>query len=504
LTPPSPATGEVALDLDGLSKHFGTLTALDSVSLTVKAGSIHALLGENGAGKTTLMRIAFGMITPDSGSVSVRGRPVRFSSPADAIAQRIGMVHQHFALVPSMSVAENIALGGKGRYRSGLTAELVNTIGDRTGLRLDPTRIVGTLTSADRQKLEIIRAFAHDVSILILDEPTTILAEADARDLFKQLRAIADSGGSVVLITHKLRDAIKHADEVTVLRRGRHVVSAPASDLTEAAITSAMLGQPLSGSAKPSLARPSADADADADAENEDEDVVVLDDVSIPAVDGIGAITGATLRVRKGEIVGIAALEGSAAALLRVIAGRAVITSGSISLPPQEKIGFVPEDRQHDAILQDASLFDNIALKGAGHRDGLLDWRAIRERTTDVINQFQVRTDRPEAPARILSGGNQQRFVLGRELENSPVAIILENPAQGLDVLAATAIHDRMIVSRDTGTAVIFYSSDLDELAAISDRVVVVSNGKLVSVDSDRETIGRALLGIADSMPVVA
>ncbi len=491
--PPSTAIGEAALDLDGLSKNFGTVTALDSVSLTVRAGSIHALLGENGAGKTTLMRIAFGMITPDSGSVSVRGRAVKFSSPADAIAQRIGMVHQHFALVPSMSVAENIALGGKGRYRSGVTAELVNTIGDRTGLRLDPTRTVSTLTSADRQKLEIIRAFAHDVSILILDEPTTILAEADARDLFKQLRAFADSGGSVVLITHKLRDAMKHADEVTVLRRGRHVISAPATELTETAITSAMLGQSLSSSATPRRASPLADA----------EDVVVLDDVSIAAIDGIGAITGANLRVRKGEIVGIAALEGSAAALLRVIAGRAPIESGSISLPSQEKIGFVPEDRQHDAILQDASLSDNIALKDAGRRNGVLDWSAIRKRTVDVINQFQVRTERPEAPARTLSGGNQQRFVLGRELENSPVVIVLENPAQGLDVQAAVAIYDRMTVSRDTGTAVIFYSSDLDELAELSDRVLVVSKGKLVSVDPDREAIGRALLGIADSIPVV-
>lgn len=496
--PPSPATGENALDLNGLSKNFGTVTVLDSVSLAVKAGSIHALLGENGAGKTTLMRIAFGMITPDSGSVSVRDQPVSFSSPADAIAQRIGMVHQHFALVPSMSVAENIALGGKGRYRSELTAELVNTIGDRTGLRLDPTRIVSTLTSADRQKLEIIRAFAHEVSILILDEPTTILAQADARDLFKQLRAFADSGGSVVLITHKLRDAIKHADEVTVLRRGRHIVSAQVRELNEVAITSAMLGQPVSGSAIPSLARPSADA------ANEDENVVVLDDVSIAAVDGIGAITGATLRIRKGEIVGIAALEGSAGALLRVIAGRAQIESGSISLPVQEKIGFVPEDRQHDAILPDASLFDNIALKDAGGRNGVLDWSAIRKRTLDVIDQFQVRSERPEAPARTLSGGNQQRFVLGRELENSPVVIVLENPAQGLDVQAAAAIYDRMTVSRDTGTAVIFYSSDLDELAELSNRVLVVSNGKLVSVDAHREAIGRALLGIADSKPVVA
>ena len=491
--PPSTAVGEAALDLNGLSKHFGTLTALDSVSLTVRAGSIHALLGENGAGKTTLMRIAFGMITPDSGSVSVRGRAVKFSSPADAIAQRIGMVHQHFALVPSMSVAENIALGGKGRYQSGLTAELVNTIGDRTGLRLDPTRIVSTLTSADRQKLEIIRAFAHDVSILILDEPTTILAEADARDLFKQLRGFADSGGSVVLITHKLRDAMKHADEVTVLRRGRHVISAPASELTETAITSAMLGQSLSSSATPRRASPLSDA----------EGVVVLDDVSIAAIDGIGAITDANLRVRKGEIVGIAALEGSAAALLRVIAGRAPIESGSISLPSQEKIGFVPEDRQHDAILQDASLSDNIALKDAGRRNGVLDWSAIRKRTVDVINQFQVRTERPEAPARTLSGGNQQRFVLGRELENSPVVIVLENPAQGLDVQAAAAIYDRMTVSRDTGTAIIFYLSDLDELAELSDRVLVVSNGKLVSVDPDREAIGRALLGIANSIPVL-
>ncbi|MEJ7760085.1 MAG: ATP-binding cassette domain-containing protein [Gemmatimonadaceae bacterium] len=477
-------SGQISLDMLEISKKFGHQVALDSVSLSVKPGTVHALLGENGAGKTTLMRIAFGLIKPDSGAIRIRGHEAKFTSPADAIKRRIGMVHQHHALVPSMSVAENIALGGRGRYRSDRTAELVRAVGDRTGLRLEPDRIVSTLTSADRQKLEIIRAFAHDVSILILDEPATILSEADARDLFVQLRVFAGNGGSVVLITHKLRDAMKHADEVTVLRRGQRVLNASVSQLTEASVTAAMLGRPVARAVTPGRDRPATTL----------EPTIVLKDAVISSTGGVDSLSAINLEIRGGEIVGIAALDGAARSLLRTIAGRTMVVSGSVSIPTA--VGFVPENRQEDAILPDASLFDNIALKNSGQRNGLLDWHHIRQLTMNVVHQFDVRTDDPGQPVSTLSGGNQQRFVLGRELQGNPAAIVLENPTQGLDVQAAADIHHRLRTASDSGCTVVFYSSDLDEIAELSHRVFVVNNRKLLSVEPERYAIGRALLGV--------
>lgn len=482
--------GELALELTGLTKKFGGVKALDSVSLKVRSGTIHALLGENGAGKTTLMRIAFGMLQPDSGSIKVRGRQVQLGSPADAIRHGIGMVHQQFALVPSMSVAENVALGGTGRYSFIEAAERIESVGKRTGLTLKPGQIVNTLTNADRQKLEIIRAFANDATTLILDEPTTILVEADARDLFRQLRVFAENGGSVVVITHKLRDAMKHADEVTVLRRGQHVVTAQVHKLSEQSIVSAMLGEgllaPRTTSARQDLAIDNEPQKHVASLEN-----IVTFPVDSPA--GVNHFNSVSLQVNAGEILGIAALDGSAGILLRLLAGRIDPQSGSTSIP--DRVGFVPENRQQDAILPDASLYDNTLLKGSGVRGGLIDWPTTKQSTKTIVHEFDVRIDRPDAPMRTLSGGNQQRFVLGRELKDNPSMIVLENPTQGLDVQAAAAVHDLIRVARNDGTAIVFYSSDLDEIVALADRAFVVNSGKLIPVAPDRDAIGRALLG---------
>lgn len=471
-----------ALELEQITKRFGTLTALDSVSLSVKRGTVHALLGENGAGKTTLMRVAFGMLQPDSGTVRVRGRTVTFASPADAIDHRLGMVHQQFALVPAMSVAENVALGGKGRYRFKSTAELIRSVSDRTGLWLDPSLTVATLTSADRQKLEIIRSFAHDAETLILDEPTAVLAQSDAHELFRQLRLFADLGGAVVLITHKLRDATRHADEVTVLRAGRNILTSRMDVSTEGALTTAMLGQPLKKTS--AFSRPSRSSVP----------LIVLKDVTITSSSGVDRVRNANAEVYPGEIVGVAALEGAASELLRVIAGRISPVTGSVSRP--EKIGFVPEDRQRDAIISSLSLAENVALRDAGVLGGLMPWPDIREHTTAIIDEFDIRGAQPGIAAGNLSGGNQQRLVLGRELYDNPSAIVLENPTQGLDVLAAASIHTRLRTVRNSGTSIVFYSSDIDELVELSDRVLVVTNGNIVSVDADRETIGRTLLGV--------
>jgi len=468
------------LELHGITRRFGSFTALDNVSLAVEPGSVHALLGENGAGKTTLMRIAFGMIQPDAGSIAMDGIPRRFSTPADAIAAGIGMVHQQFSLVPAMTVAENVALGGKGRFRSGSVARLIEEIGERTGLVLDPRSLVGDLTNAERQKLEIIRTLAHDASVLILDEPTAVLTPRDTGELFGQLRAFASGGGSVVLITHKLDDALRHADEVTVLRRGQSVMEAATSQLDRATLTAAMLGTAQVSTSPRDTGYSQGPV------------IAKLNDVRLRR--GHGA-WGAplNLEVRGGEILGVAALEGAAAPLLRLLAGRLVPESGKVDIPAH--IGFIPENRQDEALIADFSLTQNFVLKGSGKKRGMIRWDEMRDATQEVVRIFDVRVSSVDAAAREMSGGNQQRFVIGRELVDNPPLLVLENPAQGLDVAAAEAVHARMRDARRHGTAVVFYSSDLDELAEVADRVLVAVRSGFVHSPPDRDIVGNLLLG---------
>jgi simple sugar transport system ATP-binding protein len=469
-----------ALALYDITKRFGAFTALESVSLLIDSGRITALLGENGAGKTTLMRIAFGMIQPDAGSIVIEGQQTRFNSPADAIAAGIGMVHQQFSLIPAMTVAENVALGGKGRFSFDETASLLRDVADRTGLSIDPRARVADLGSAERQKLEIIRTIAHDAHVMILDEPTAVLTPRDTVELFKQLRTFAASGGAVVLITHKLGDALEHADDVSVLRRGRLALSTSMSEVNEASLVNAMLGDTphvvTSKESKPAGSTVIASLDK----------ARLRDRTS-------GRTMNVSLQIRSGEIVGIAALNGAAIPLLRMLAARSQTSTGSATLPA--RIGFVPENRHDEALIDDFSLVENLALADAGKIDGLISWSTIERETRTVISQFDVRTPDPNTSPAKLSGGNQQRFVLGRELRNSPDLLVLENPTQGLDVNASAFVHEQIRHARTNGAAVVFYSSDLDELADLSDRVIVVSGETLIEVGPDRDAIGRALLG---------
>jgi ABC-type uncharacterized transport system ATPase subunit len=469
------------LELDEISKRFGIVTALDGASLKIRPGSIHALLGENGAGKTTLMRIAFGMISPDSGRVSVRGNELRFSSPSDAIAAGIGMVHQQFSLVPEMTVAENVALGGQGRYDRERVADRVVEIAERFGMTIDPSVKVKELTASERQKVEIIRTFAHEARTLILDEPTAVLTPRDVGDLFAQLRSFANSGGSVVLITHKLQDALAHADEVTVLRKGRCVLNAPMMSVDETVLADAMLGRPTDIRATPGKA-----------VSTPGRPVVELKDVSVTNARGVDELSHVSLQIRSGEIVGVAALEGAAKPMLRLMAGRLEATSGEVVRP--DSIGFVPEDRSQDSVIAEFSLTENMALRNLAARSGRMGWSNLESLTDAVIASYHVRTSSASASMSELSGGNQQKFVLGRELSDKPHLLVLENPTQGLDVHAAAAIHERVLSIRDQGTAVVMYSSDLDELASLSDRVIVVTPETVETTEPDRGAIGRALL----------
>jgi general nucleoside transport system ATP-binding protein len=482
------------LQLRDISKRFGSVAALDHAQLNVDHGTVHAVLGENGAGKTTLMRIAYGMIRPDSGRILIDGVEQKFGSPADALAAGIGMVQQHYALVDRMTVAENVALVGTAardwRYSAEQAARTVRQLGQDVGLELDPAARVGDLSIAGQQRVEIFKALARSAHILILDEPTAVLAPAEAAQLLAWLRRVANSGRTVVLITHKLRDALGVADNVTVLRQGRTVATMPASSATEGSLAVAMLGaapSALTAATKPTRSTPGAP-------------VIRAEGVDIVDSRGVLCVHGATFAVHAGEIVGIAAVEGEGQVpLLQAIAGRRRVAAGRLEAPAD--IGFVPEDRLRDALIEDFPLYENVYLRGAGRARGLVQWAAQRQATATLLERFDIRAAGPNVSARTLSGGNQQRLVLGRELggaAGAAASIIALNPTRGLDIQATAAIQDRLLAARETGAAIVLYSSDLDEVLELAGRVLVLAHRTVQEIPPpfDRDLVGRAMLGL--------
>jgi ABC-type uncharacterized transport system ATPase subunit len=487
------------VELTGIRKRFGTLTALDGATLTVHLGTVHALLGENGAGKTTLMRIAFGMIRPDAGQLLVLGRPVAWKAPADAILAGVGMVHQHFTLVPAMTVAENVELGAgssgsqtsRWRFDQGRAEERVRELGRTSGLTVDPGVLVDALSIATQQRVEILKALSRAAKILILDEPTAVLAPKESDDLLHWLGTYTAGGGTAILITHKLREALAVADDVTVLRRGRTVLTARRSETDEAALTRAMIGDESTATTRRVTAT-AASLELSASPP-----VAVLEDVVARDPERRETIR-ATLTVHAGELVGIAGVEGAGQhTLLRVLAGRIRPSAGRVARP--EDVGFVPEDRHRDGLVLEFSLAKNIALRGAGSRRGRMLWENIHRRTAALMQDFDVRAAAggPRTPAQVLSGGNQQRLVLARELDGQPPLLVAENPTRGLDVRAAADIHERLRAACRGGTAVVLYSSDLDEVLALATRIIAVHAGTVREVPSDRELVGRAILGLS-------
>ena len=478
-----------ALALSRITKRYNRVVALDDAGIVVRPGTIHALVGENGAGKTTLMHIASGLVRPDAGQVCVAGREVRLLSPLDALAAGIGMVHQHFTLVPAMTVAENLALGGSGLLHARAMTEQVHDVARRTGFQLDPHARVESLPVSAQQRVEIAKALVRDANVLVLDEPTAVLAPSEIEDLLRWLRAYADRGRAVVLITHKLREALAVANDVTVLRRGRITFTGAAAHTSAERLTEAMLGVAETGMP---VRTPTENFGAR----------VVFDaqDISVADRAGTVRIRQATFQVRAGEIVGIAAVEGSGQQeLLRALAGRYLLHGGVLKRPAD--IGFVPEDRGRDAMMPDRSLAETVALRGAGRRRGLISWPALHARTAELMRAYDVRAQDPHTPVRALSGGNQQRLVLARELEATwdqpaPSALVIENPTRGLDVRATTAVHQRLRDACTRGAAVVVYSSDLDEVLSLATRVLVVFDGRVRDVPLERAVIGRAMLGL--------
>ncbi len=471
-----------ALSLHSIVKRFGPVTALDGASLTVARGTVHALLGENGAGKTTLMRIAYGLDRPDAGVVELDGHAVRLRSPADAIAHGVGMVHQHFSLVPAMTVTDNVALGGRGRYHPREAAEQVRALARRTSLRIDPEARVGDLPPAAQQKLELLKIFAREARVLILDEPTAVLAPAEALELMTLLRRAADGGSAVVLVTHKLREALAIADEVTVLRRGHTVLTTPARAISGADLARAMF--PDGGVAEPPASIPTEPGSL----------IAELDEVELRDAQGVVRVRNASMGVRAGEILGIAGVEGSGHhELLLALAGRLAPTTGALRIPTD--VAFIPEHRQRDALIPAFTVTENVALRGAGGARGRIRWRDATQHARALVDQHEIRAGSVEVPVRTLSGGNQQKLVLARELDGDPQLVVVENPTQGLDARAAAAIRERLKRARDAGAAVVVHASDLDELLALADRVIVAYGGRVHEIPLDPDRIGRAMLG---------
>jgi simple sugar transport system ATP-binding protein len=482
-----------ALVMHGISKRFGDVAALDAADLVVRAGTVHALLGENGAGKTTLMRIAFGLVRPDAGSIAIAGSTRPITSVASAIAAGAGMVHQHYTLVPAMTVADNVALGLGSRHDLRAVSDRIRSIGSATGLTLDPAASVADLSVEAQQRLEIVKALARNARLLILDEPTAVLAPASAAELLRWLRVFATGERAVVLITHKLREAVSVADDVTVLRHGRTVLAVPAAGETEEALADAMLGTTPRETERGLGLRA---VPADRDRASVGAVVIEATGVAITDASGITKLSGVSFVVRAGEIVAIAGVEGQGQhELLRAVAGRMPVASGTLVAPAD--VGFVPEDRQRDALVLAFPLYENVALRGAGTRRGRISWRRIRDETRQVMAAFDVRAAGDSVPASTLSGGNQQKLVLGRELTAGPPALVVENPSRGLDIQATAAVHTRLMDARNGGCAVLFYASDVDEVLALADRVLVVAQGTVRQVTKDRDAAGRAMLGLS-------
>ena len=487
-------TAPPALALRGIRKQFGPVQALRGADFTLMPGELHALLGENGAGKTTMMHMAYGLARPDAGTIAIDGAVVSVPSPRAARRLGVGMVHQHFTSVPALSVAENVALAAGWPVRPAPLRGRVRALAEQIGLPLDPDAPAGRLSVGLKQRLEIVKALATDVRVLLLDEPTAVLAPGEAEEMLRVVRAFTARGGSAVLITHKLDEALAVADRVTVLRQGMVVHEGVVAGETRQSLAAAMIGPSGQGAPLWEEARPLREVhpehgERDDSISGEEPAMssrmlVRLEDLEVPRDTGYGiAVRRASLAIRGGEIVGIVAVEGNGQReLLRAVAGRLHPLRGRREVAGP--VGFIPEDRTTEGLIPALSLTENLVLGTRADdpwiRRGRVDWRVARARTAALLAEYEVVAPGPDVAAGSLSGGNQQKVVVARELARQPRVVVAENPTRGLDLRAAAAIHGRLRAAAAGGAAVLVYSSDLDEVLALADRILVAARGTLI------------------------
>ncbi|MFO7167883.1 MAG: ABC transporter ATP-binding protein [Chloroflexota bacterium] len=498
------------LEVRDVTKRFPGVLANDHVSFTLERGEIHAFLGENGAGKSTLMNILYGLYAPDEGQIFINGSQVDIRSPSDAISLGLGMVHQHFMLVPTLTVAENVMLGME--ITNGLLLderkanERVRELSEQYGLAVPPEAYVQDLPVGVQQRAEIIKALYRGADILILDEPTAVLTPQEAEELFDVMRTLKAQGKSIIFISHKLKEVLAIADRITVLRRGKVVGTTEPAKTTEEQLAAMMVGREVVLTVQKGEAHPGEPV-------LEVENLTVLDDRKLVAVDGL------SLEVRAGEVLGIAGVQGNGQTeLVEAITGLRPVESGTVRLlgkvitgaSPREVLeagcAHVPEDRHRHGLVLSYPIADNLVLSSYYHKpfaEGIvIDERAIADNAEKLVKSYDVRTTSPFVPAANLSGGNQQKVVIAREFSRPIKLLIASQPTRGLDVGSIEFIHTNIIRQRDEGTAVLLVSAELDEILALADRIAVMFKGRIIALlrreEATREGLGLLMAGVVE------
>jgi simple sugar transport system ATP-binding protein len=495
------------LELRGITKRFPGIVANDGVDFDLHKSEVHALLGENGAGKSTLMNIVYGLYRPDEGEILINGKPAELGSPKAAIENGIGMVHQHFMLIPVMTVAENIVLATEPTHNGILldydaAEKRVREISTRFGLAVDPRAVVQDITVGQQQRVEILKALYRGADILVLDEPTAVLTPQEAQELFTIIRGLTEQGKSIIFISHKLNEVTEVADRITVLRRGKKIETLPAKGATEEGLARLMVGREVLLRVDKTVAQPG-------------QPLLSVRGLTVEDDRGIEQVRDVSFEVNAGEIVGIAGVDGNGQTeLIDAIAGLRKSKAGTIVIGDEDVtgdtckecldagLGHIPEDRQRRGLVLDFSLAENIALHDYDHkpasRFGWLYPKRLAEKARVLLEEFDVRGGGPQTRAGGLSGGNQQKVVLAREIDRNPKVLIAAQPTRGLDVGAIEFVHRRLVGERDEGRGVLLVSLELDEILSLSDRILVIFEGRIVGEfppGVSEEELGVAMTG---------
>lgn len=497
----------MSLELRGITKQFGSLVANDEINFKVESGEIHAILGENGAGKSTLMNIVYGLLSPDKGEILVDGKEIKIDSPLDALAAGIGMVHQHFMLIPVFTVAENIVLGHEKTNRAGLldletARQEIIKVSKEFNFEVDPDALIEDLPVGIQQRVEIIRALIYNSKILILDEPTAVLTPQETDELLTNMKKLRDSGRSIVFITHKLREVKAVADKISIIRRGK-VVGTVDPSASQSEMASLMVGRPV-------------DLTVEKAASNPGRKILEIDNLSVLDPSGRALASKINLSVAAGEVVAVAGVQGNGQSeLAEAIVGLREHLTGSIKLSNNELIGrsvdeclkagiaYVPESRELDGLISSFSITENLILDThaeAPYSKGLLYKPAVAAKVAlERIKEFDIRAQSASDPASSLSGGNKQKVVLARELSRPVELVVVCQPTRGLDVGSIEFVHQRLISERDSGRAVLLFSTELDEVFALADRIAIMYRGEIIAIvpaTASREEVGLYMAGI--------